>query len=569
LYNPDEYFFVNPAVRVIAAGDFNPHWFGHPGSTLIYMLSFLYGLFYLFGKLFGLFPNIQSFTALLQNNPTAFYLIGRAFTVTLGALSVLLVYRISKKIFDRNTGLVAALFLTVSYLHSIHSQLIRTDVISTFFILSAFLLCISIYQQGQLKYYIGAGLLVGFSIASKYPSFFIIVALVLAHVFSQADIFKKEKIDVTKSKTILILVVSIGYFFMTVLLIKSRSLLEYACRHLSSDGIIKPSALQTINTIQRICIGGYVFILILLLLMICIKPIRNFMINLLVNKHLLIGLAAVVFGFFIASPYFFIDYKTSIKNLLLESGSEHLGAENLGVFNNYLWYIQYALKQGLGIQVELLAGLGIPFLLWKHKKIGLLLLSFPLIFFLFIGTAKLRWERYIIPLLPFMAIFAAYALVKTVDQLSRIQYIRIKSNDVLFVLSVAMTFNLIVKIIRYDYYISQKDTRTFCKEWVEKNIPYGTKMAQDWYTGEISDKQYQITKEMSISEKPLQYYQENGFQYMLVSSWLYNRYYRSSAKYPDRVAFYDTLFVRGELIKEFLQDQRNKPGPTIRIYKIN
>src|SRR5262245_45049744 len=38
----DESAFVRPAVRIAASGDPNPHWFGHPGSTVIYPLAGLF-----------------------------------------------------------------------------------------------------------------------------------------------------------------------------------------------------------------------------------------------------------------------------------------------------------------------------------------------------------------------------------------------------------------------------------------------------------------------------------------------------------------------------------------------
>lgn len=42
--HPDENYFVEPAVTIAAKGDLNPHWFGHPGSTLIYANALTYHL---------------------------------------------------------------------------------------------------------------------------------------------------------------------------------------------------------------------------------------------------------------------------------------------------------------------------------------------------------------------------------------------------------------------------------------------------------------------------------------------------------------------------------------------
>jgi hypothetical protein len=35
----DEPLFVVPALKILATGDYNPHWFGHPGSFTIYCLA--------------------------------------------------------------------------------------------------------------------------------------------------------------------------------------------------------------------------------------------------------------------------------------------------------------------------------------------------------------------------------------------------------------------------------------------------------------------------------------------------------------------------------------------------
>lgn len=35
---------------MVVGGDLNPHWFGHPGSTVIYPLALLYGLIYVAGR---------------------------------------------------------------------------------------------------------------------------------------------------------------------------------------------------------------------------------------------------------------------------------------------------------------------------------------------------------------------------------------------------------------------------------------------------------------------------------------------------------------------------------------
>src|SRR6266480_6092631 len=69
----DEPVFVEPAVHMAATGDLNPHWFGHPGSTVIYPLA---GLVHAWDALAHHGPILTSNAALttrIQRSPTTFY----------------------------------------------------------------------------------------------------------------------------------------------------------------------------------------------------------------------------------------------------------------------------------------------------------------------------------------------------------------------------------------------------------------------------------------------------------------------------------------------------------------
>src|SRR5947208_11310267 len=80
LHDADESAFVGPAVHVAATGDLNPHWFGHPGSTVIYPLA---GLFHVWDVVFHHGPIFSPNSALsfrLHRYPTEFYSIGRLWT---------------------------------------------------------------------------------------------------------------------------------------------------------------------------------------------------------------------------------------------------------------------------------------------------------------------------------------------------------------------------------------------------------------------------------------------------------------------------------------------------------
>jgi hypothetical protein len=92
LYDPDEPLFVSRAMEILAHRDLNPHWFGVPGTTTIYMLSALYATIFGVGYGIGIFTGPEDFKTLYFQNPTVFYLSGRVMIAAFGVAAVLLTY---------------------------------------------------------------------------------------------------------------------------------------------------------------------------------------------------------------------------------------------------------------------------------------------------------------------------------------------------------------------------------------------------------------------------------------------------------------------------------------------
>ncbi len=69
-----------------------------------------------------------------------------------------------------------------------------------------------------------------------------------------------------------------------------------------------------------------------------------------------------------------------------------------------------------------------------------------------------------------------------------------------------------------------------------------------------------------------EFYAENGYEYVVTSSVAYKSYIKEnsnkSKKFPSYKRFYDDLFARGKLVKEFNPTELNIPGPTVKIFKL-
>lgn len=208
-YYPDEKHFVNRSVA-FGNGDLNPHWF-HKPALFMYILFFEYGMFYVIGKLIGVFHSLNDFIRLYFTNPAAFYLIGRITTTLFGVATVFFTYLASAKMYGKKIGLIASLFLTFTYAHVVGSQNIKADVPSAFFVILSFLFIYLIYTKGNLKYYIYAGLFAGLGVATKYYPVFMFIPLIFAHFLQEQA--KTPLVQRVFNKRLILGIVCIGIGF--------------------------------------------------------------------------------------------------------------------------------------------------------------------------------------------------------------------------------------------------------------------------------------------------------------------------------------------------------------------
>lgn len=164
----DETIFVTSAMHIAATGDFNPHWFGHPGSTMIYPLAAMFHGWNTVahdGRLIAPDPAIQRW---FDARPADFYQLGRLLSALYATLSVPLVFLIGRRIADRSTGILGAGLYVLTPIVVAHAQVIRTDCAALFFTLLSLWFCLRIYERPAVPNQLAAGAAIGLAIATRY-----------------------------------------------------------------------------------------------------------------------------------------------------------------------------------------------------------------------------------------------------------------------------------------------------------------------------------------------------------------------------------------------------------------
>jgi len=181
-YAIDEEDIVGKAIGYVTTGDWSPHKFSHPASTLRYILGLVFqGAAWLRAALDSSFST-ASFAAWALEDPTFFYVAGRALTMLCAALTVCLVYRIGALAFRPRVGLYAALLLAASYLHVRLSLLATSDVPLTFFVTLLAWLALRLAQEDRTSLYVTAGIALGAGLATKYPALIAALPILAAHL---------------------------------------------------------------------------------------------------------------------------------------------------------------------------------------------------------------------------------------------------------------------------------------------------------------------------------------------------------------------------------------------------
>ena len=196
LYDPDEPMFMITALKLLKEGTLNPGWFGHPGSTTLYLLALIDVGIVASALLTGRFQTTDQFAAAAYADPGLVLIPSRVAMALLGVACVWLTYLVGRRFRGTSVGLIAAALLAINSLHISWSQVVRTDIHASVFLLACVLFSLRIAKHGRLRDYLIAGALLGFATATKWPAASVFVAIVGATAYRLRAPAEVERRDI-------------------------------------------------------------------------------------------------------------------------------------------------------------------------------------------------------------------------------------------------------------------------------------------------------------------------------------------------------------------------------------
>ncbi|MBN1315433.1 MAG: glycosyltransferase family 39 protein [Anaerolineales bacterium] len=293
------------------------------------------------------------------------------------------------------------------------------------------------------------------------------------------------------------------------------------------------------------------------------------------DRWLKLSFVAVVFtvlGFALSTPYFFFDSELARNALLTEGRSTHLGGDGLSFLGNLWFYLSVAYPGGMTWPLFIASILGLGMLIRCHLSRILIPLTFVFTYLVAICLHSLHWNRWIVPTIPVLLVGAAFFIALSSQWLfrwmeSRKLCYRIFSERVcLLSLGVLVLIFPVVQTIHHDIKYANKTTRIVAMEWIETHIPSGSSFAAETYSASISEQDYSITYFFTLSDQDIPEYQAQGYDYLMISSAIYERFYNEPERYKPAVDFYNELEREFPLVKEISPSGWWQTGPVIRIY---
>jgi Dolichyl-phosphate-mannose-protein mannosyltransferase len=204
-------------------------------------------------------------------------------------------------------------------------------------------------------------------------------------------------------------------------------------------------------------------------------------------RQLVFGGAASLVIFLALSPFLLAEPLTAWRDITANRQIVIDRAVMSGAFAPAVRYLEMLWSETVGRPIALLAAIGVMWMLASVPARATLLLAFPLPFLLFIANTAPA-SRYLNPVLPFLAIFAAWAL----SNLTRAR------RPALFWSLVALAaVPGGYASVSSDLFLRQDDTRTLAERYIEANVPQGATILTQPYSAVLTPSREGLTEALT------------------------------------------------------------------------
>jgi 4-amino-4-deoxy-L-arabinose transferase-like glycosyltransferase len=206
-------------------------------------------------------------------------------------------------------------------------------------------------------------------------------------------------------------------------------------------------------------------------------------------RQLLWAGTATIVAFLVLSPFLLVEPLTAWRDITANRQIVIDRAVAGGAFTPVVRYLEMVWKDTAGQPVVALGGIGAVWMMIASPLRSLWLLAFPVPFLVLIANTAPA-TRYLNPIVPFVAMFAAWTLSRFVG--------RVTDRPAVFWTAVALAAApALVSSVRADIFIRQDDTRTLARQYVEAHIPAESTILIQPYSAPLTPSRAGLTEALT------------------------------------------------------------------------
>ena len=185
---------------------------------------------------------------------------------------------------------------------------------------------------------------------------------------------------------------------------------------------------------------------------------------------------AAIAAFCLGSPYVLVDWRAFAQGVG-EIGDRLRSGQIVSSGPTWGLHFFSTLRHGLGWPL-LVAGVGgLISYCWKNRRAGLVLASFPVVYFVVIGAGQSTFARYLIPVIPFLVLAAASFVCDVGERAGRL-IAPAHVGAVVVVFAILVASPSLVAAIQIDRLLARTDTRVLAAESIGARFHCGATVYQ-------------------------------------------------------------------------------------------
>jgi hypothetical protein len=219
--------------------------------------------------------------------------------------------------------------------------------------------------------------------------------------------------------------------------------------------------------------------------------------------------------------------------------------------NQFFAGVTIGLSIGLLQSVLVLASSALVVL--KRPPKQLILLGFLVLFLIGISLSPLHWERWIIQVLPLLALFAAHGLESVLAWFTKLKVFGTTLGLLTVFATLMISIHPLYNVVLLDIRNSNVSTHILAYEWLQANLPAGTKVVAEKYTIPLTSQDLDVFEQpWSGPDRSVAEYYRDGYHYVVINLTSgYENFIADPDLYPSQLKYYQTLFETGQLTSEF------------------